>query len=112
MNNFEFSENQEVGFKKDTILDDTLKYSRWESAWNPNQFSPRFWYPPKVRISLKPQPVLTSFLIPAQGENQFETLTSSHLFSDTRSRWESAWNPNQFSPLFWYPPEVRISLKP
>jgi hypothetical protein len=42
---FEFSENQEVGFKKDIVFDKTLKYSGRESA---------------------------------------ETLTSSHLFSDTR----------------------------
>jgi hypothetical protein len=54
MNNFKFSEKQKVGFKEDIIFDDTLKYSRWESTWNPNQLSSLLWYSPKVIISLKP----------------------------------------------------------
>jgi hypothetical protein len=38
------------GFKEGITLYQTLRYSRWEPAWNPGQFSPLFWDLPNTGI--------------------------------------------------------------
>jgi hypothetical protein len=44
------SENLWTGFEKGIILNNTLRYSRWEQVWNPDQFSYLFWYLPDTGI--------------------------------------------------------------